>query len=179
MTNIQAIFIDRDGTIGGDTIVHYPGEFTLFPFTQDALRALKEQNIKLFSFTNQPGIADGKATVKDFTQELEAFGFDDVYLCPHRHGDGCECRKPSTGMLLQAAKKHELDLTKCIVIGDRLTDIVAGANVHATTILVQTGAGHDALHTYRDNWAHIEPSYIAENFQDAVIWILKRITTQI
>src|SRR6476469_5965910 len=101
MTNIQAIFIDRDGTIGGDTIVHYPGEFTLFPFTQDALRALKEQNIKLFSFTNQPGIADGKATVKDFTQELEAFGFDDVYLCPHRHGDGCECRKPSTGMLLQ------------------------------------------------------------------------------
>lgn len=179
MTNIQAIFIDRDGTIGGDTIVHYPGEFTLFPFTQDALRTLKEQNIKLFSFTNQPGIADGKASIENFIQELEAFGFDDIYLCPHRHGDGCECRKPSTGMLLQASKKHELDLTKCIVIGDRWTDIVAGANVNATTILVQTGAGHDALHTYRDKWAHIEPSYIAENFQDAVIWILKRITTQI
>ncbi|WP_459503621.1 HAD-IIIA family hydrolase [Bacillus sp. C1] len=174
MTNIQAIFIDRDGTIGEDTAVHYPGEFTLFPFTQDALRTLKEQNIKLFSFTNQPGIADGKATREDFIQELEAFGFDDVYLCPHRHGEGCECRKPSTGMLLQAAEKHQLDLTKCIVIGDRWTDIVAGANVNATTILVQTGAGYDALHTYRDEWANIEPSYIAEHFQDAVNWLLAR-----
>ncbi|MBY0595199.1 HAD-IIIA family hydrolase [Bacillus bingmayongensis] len=174
MTNIQAIFIDRDGTIGGDTTVHYPGEFTLFPFTQNSLHALKEQNIKLFSFTNQPGIADGKATVDDFSQELEAFGFDDVYLCPHRHGDGCECRKPSTGMLLQAAKKYNLDLTNCIVIGDRWTDIVAGTSVNATTILVQTGAGYDALHTYRDKWAHIEPSYIATNFEDATKWILER-----
>ncbi|WP_243521895.1 HAD-IIIA family hydrolase [Bacillus pseudomycoides] len=179
MTNIQAIFIDRDGTIGGDTTVHYPGEFILFPFTQDALRALKEQNIKLFSFTNQPGIADGKATIDDFIQELEEFGFDDIYLCPHRHEDGCKCRKPSTGMLLQAAKKHELDLTKCIVIGDRWTDIVAGANVHATTILVQTGAGYDALHTYRDKWADIEPDYIAENFSNAVNWILKQNTIQL
>lgn len=174
MTNIQAIFIDRDGTIGGDTTVHYPGEFTLFPFTQDSLLALKKQNIKLFSFTNQPGIADGQATVDDFIQELEAFGFDDVYLCPHRHGDGCKCRKPSIGMLLQAAEKYGLDLTKCIVIGDRWTDIVAGANVHATTILVQTGAGYDALHTYRDKWAHVDPSYIAANFEEAVKWILKQ-----
>ncbi|PFK33510.1 hypothetical protein COI93_18365 [Bacillus cereus] len=176
MTNFQAIFIDRDGTIGGDTTIHYPGKFTLFPFTQDALRTLKEQNIRLFSFTNQPGIADGKATINDFIEELKSFGFDDIYLCPHKHGEGCTCRKPSTGMLLQAAKKHMLDLTKCIVIGDRWTDIVAGANVHATTILVQTGAGHDALHTYRDNWAHIEPDYIAENFSDAVNWILTRHT---
>lgn len=172
--NIEAIFIDRDGTIGGDATVHYPGEFELFSYTKGALDALKEQNIKLFSFTNQPGIADGKASAEDFIQELQTFGFDDIYLCPHRHGDGCQCRKPSTSMLLQAAEKYNLDLTNCIVIGDRWTDIVAGANVKATTILVQTGAGHDALHTYRDKWAHIEPNYIAENFQDAVTWILRQ-----
>ncbi|KFM98843.1 HAD-IIIA family hydrolase [Bacillus clarus] len=174
MTNIQAIFIDRDGTIGGDTTIHYPGSFTLFPFTRDSLHKLKAQHIKLFSFTNQPGIADGKATASDFIQELKAFGFDDIYLCPHRHGEGCECRKPSTGMLLQAAEKYELDLTTCVVIGDRWTDIVAGAKVNAITILVQTGAGHDALYTYRDQWAHIEPNYIAENFEDATNWILKQ-----
>lgn len=53
MTNIEAIFIDRDGTIGGDTTIHYPGSFTLFPFTKAALQKLKSQNIKIFSFTNQ------------------------------------------------------------------------------------------------------------------------------
>ena len=73
MTNIEAIFIDRDGTIGGDTTIHYPGSFTLFPFTKAALQKLKAQNIKIFSFTNQPGIADGIATVADFAQELIGF----------------------------------------------------------------------------------------------------------
>lgn len=150
MANIQAIFIDRDGTIGGDTTIHYPGSFTLFPFTKASLQKLKANHIKIFSFTNQPGIADGIATIADFSQELKSFGFDDIYVCPHKHSDGCECRKPSTGMLLQAAEKHGLDLTQCAVIGDRWTDIVAGAKVNATTILVRTGAGYDALHTYRD-----------------------------
>ncbi len=69
----------------------------------------KTQKLKIkFSFTNQPGIADGIATVADFVQELEGFGFDDIYVCPHKHGDGCECRKPSTGMLLKAAKNMDL-----------------------------------------------------------------------
>jgi histidinol phosphatase-like enzyme len=40
---------------------------------------------EIFSFTNQPGIADGIATVADFVQELEGFGFDDIYVCPHKH----------------------------------------------------------------------------------------------
>ena len=72
------------------------------------MQKLKAKNIKIFSFTNQPGIADGIATVADFVQELEGFGFDDIYVCPHKHGDGCECRKPSTGMLLKAAKNMDL-----------------------------------------------------------------------
>ena len=72
MANIQAIFIDRDGTIGGDTTIHYPGSFTLFPFTKASLQKLKANHIKIFSFTNQPGIADGIATIADFSQELKA-----------------------------------------------------------------------------------------------------------
>ena len=72
MTTIKAIFIDRDGTIGGDTTIHYPGSFTLFPFTKASLQKLKANHIKIFSFTNQPGIADGIATIADFSQELKA-----------------------------------------------------------------------------------------------------------
>ena len=141
---------------------------------KNILAKLKAKNIKIFSFTNQPGIADGIATVADFVQELEGFGFDDIYVCPHKHGDGCECRKPSTGMPLKR-QKHGLNLTQCAVVGDRWTDIVAGAKVNATTILVRTGAGYDALHTYRDKWAHIEPNYIADNFEDATNWVLNQL----
>lgn len=72
-------------------------------------------------------------------------------------------------------QKHGLDLTQCAVVGDRWTDIVAGAKVNATTILVRTGAGYDALHTYRDKWAHIEPNYIADNFEDATNWVLNQL----
>ena len=97
MTNIKAIFIDRDGTIGGDTTIHYQDLF-IISIHKNILAKLKAKNIKIFSFTNQPGIADGIATVADFVQELEGFGFDDIYVCPHKHGDGCECRKPSTGI---------------------------------------------------------------------------------
>ena len=104
------------------------------------MQKLKAKNIKIFSFTNQPGIADGIATVADFVQELEGFGFDDIYVCPHKHGDGCECRKPSTGICLKQ-QKHGLNLTQCAVVGDRWTDIVAGAKVNATTILVEQALG--------------------------------------
>ena len=54
MTNIKAIFIDRDGTIGGDTTIHYPGSFTLFPFTITSLQKLKAKNIKIFSSQINP-----------------------------------------------------------------------------------------------------------------------------
>ncbi len=50
MTTIKAIFIDRDGTIGGDTTIHYPGSFTLFPFTKASLQKLKANHIKNFLF---------------------------------------------------------------------------------------------------------------------------------
>ncbi|WP_240046435.1 HAD-IIIA family hydrolase [Priestia flexa] len=97
---------------------------------------LKEHNIKLFAFTNQPGISSGEATKNEFINELTSFGFDDFCICPHHHTTGCTCRKPSIGMLIEAARKHQLDLSKCVIIGDRWTDIEAGRKVGATTILV-------------------------------------------
>jgi histidinol phosphatase-like enzyme len=54
---IPAIFIDRDGTIGGSDEVIHPGDFALFPFTSRAIDRLKKQGLRLFGFTNQPGAA--------------------------------------------------------------------------------------------------------------------------
>jgi histidinol-phosphate phosphatase family protein len=116
---IEAIFLDRDGTIGGSNEIQYPGDFQLFPQAKQAIIDIKKQNIPLFSFTNQPDITKGKVKKSDFISELLAFGFDDVYLCPHEDSDNCSCRKPRPGMLLKAAEEHSLNLANCIVIGER------------------------------------------------------------
>lgn len=168
---VQAVFIDRDGTIGGNDDVTYPGDFELFPVAKEAIKILKENKIKIFSFTNQPGISRGEARIEDFINELNGFGFDDICICPHEDSEGCKCRKPGTEMLENAAVKHNLDLKHCVVIGDRWSDMLAAARVGAVKILVLTGAGKDAIGKYRDKWADYEPDYVAENILDAVKWL--------
>ena len=57
INKIEAVFIDRDGTIGGDDTIHYPGKFECFPFTHSCIEQIKENNIRTFAFTNQPEIS--------------------------------------------------------------------------------------------------------------------------
>ena len=171
----EAIFIDRDGTIGGTGHFIHPHNFQPYPFSQDAINSLKGAGIKVFAFTNQHRISRGQAMIEDFQEEFASYGFDDAFICPHRPEDFCGCHKPKPGMLLDAARKHQLDLTKCVVIGDvGATDMLAAFEVGATKILVKTGWGLDSLDNYRHPWAHVDPDYIAENLKDAVDWILKR-----
>ncbi len=168
---IEAVFIDRDGTIGGDDIVHYPNEFKLFPFSRELISTLKSDGIKVFSFTNQPGISEGRATTNDFIEELLGFGFDDIYICPHSHNDGCLCRKPNSGMLFDGAKKHNLRLENCIVIGDRWSDMLAASSANCIKILVKTGAGYSALNEHYEKLKDVDIDYVAENLKDAVDWL--------
>ncbi len=175
--DIQAVFIDRDGTIGGSDKVIYPGEFELFPNVADSIQHLKDSGKLIFSFTNQPGISNGEATVEDFEKELIEFGFNKVYICPHQHNEGCNCRKPSTGMLIKAAGENSLKLAECVVIGDRWTDMVAADKAGCIKILVKTGSGTEAYNKYinsefYDHWAKVKPDYIAEDINDAVKWLM-------
>ncbi|MCU9614766.1 HAD-IIIA family hydrolase [Caldibacillus lycopersici] len=174
---VQAVFIDRDGTIGGSNQVEFPGEFQLFPKVKEALHLLKENEILIVSFTNQPGISRGEAHVEDFVKELQSIGFEHVYLCPHGQEAQCNCRKPNTGMLQQAAIDLQLDLTECIVIGDRWKDMLAAHRVHTKKILVKTGAGSEDLQKFANNeyfgeWAEVTLDYIADSFYEAVEWIV-------
>ena len=168
---VQAVFIDRDGTIGGTDDVIYPGDFQLFPFAKEAIKILKEREIRIFSFTNQPGISRGEACKEDFINELNSFGFDDIYICPHESSERCKCRKPETELLESAATQNNLILQHCVVIGDRWSDMLAAVKVGAIKILVLTGAGKDAIGKYRDKWSEYEPDYVAENFLEAVRWL--------
>jgi histidinol-phosphate phosphatase family protein len=179
ITNIQAVFIDRDGTIGGaDNHVVYPGEFELYPYSMLSFKLLKEAGKSIFSFTNQPGISKGEAKIIDFEEELTTFGFSGIYICPHSLDEGCDCRKPSIGMLLNASKDHDLDLSKCVIIGDRWTDMLAAQNAGSIKILVKTGSGLKDLSKYNNNeffgnWAEVHLDYIAEDLLDAANWIIK------
>lgn len=171
--DLQAVFLDRDGTIGGSEAVEYPGEFKLFRYTPEVIEQLKAKGIQVFSFTNQPGISRAEATEDDFVREFKAFGFDEIYLCPHHHKEGCQCRKPSTGMLKKAAKEHSLDLSKCAVFGDRWTDIIAAKSAGCIAVLVLTGSG-TASYEQNHLTSNVQPDYVAENLQAGAEWLLNR-----
>jgi histidinol-phosphate phosphatase family protein len=178
-SSIQAVFVDRDGTIGGTDAVIYPSDFKLYPNVQESILKLKCLGILVFAFTNQPGISKGEVKIEEYEKELIGFGFDGVYLCPHQHSEGCDCRKPLPGMLLKATKEHNLNVDKCFVIGDRWTDLLAAEEAACRKILVKTGSGLKDLNKYLNNeffgkWAEVKPDYIAEDINDAVEWMLNK-----
>jgi len=171
MNSIQAIFFDRDGTIGGDNTVHYPGTFTLFPHVASLMERLRNQGMLLIAFTNQPGISKGLAREEEFRTELQDFGFDDILICPHAAEDHCTCRKPSPNLLWQAQAKHDLRLEQCVVIGDRWSDMVAAARAGCIKILVRTGAGESSIRDYADRVEQANVDYIADDLTDAIAWL--------
>jgi D,D-heptose 1,7-bisphosphate phosphatase len=154
----RAVFLDRDGTINVDT--HYPHDANLLeiiPSSLDALRILNQLPVHIIVVSNQAGIALEIFTRKDmsnFNKELrtrvkKAFGrIDAFYYCPHLEPKNlkpgqipCNCSKPSSGMLLEAAEDYNIDLPSSFIIGDKTSDIVAGETVGCTGILVKTGKG--------------------------------------
>ncbi|TDF95083.1 HAD-IIIA family hydrolase [Paenibacillus piri] len=173
MQRLQAVFLDRDGTIGGDGHFIHPRDFELFPFSLNAIGRLKKKGLLVFAFTNQHRIARGQADEADFVRQFAAYGFDGSYICPHAADAGCNCHKPKPGMLLKAAREHGLDLTRCAVIGDvGSTDMLAAAAVGAVKIMVLTGWGKTSLEQYKDNWYDVaRPDYIATDLADAVNWL--------
>ncbi|MDF2699843.1 MAG: hypothetical protein K0Q49_1399 [Haloplasmataceae bacterium] len=169
---IEAVFIDRDGTLGGNGHFIHPKNFELYPFSKTALELLKNNRIKIYAFTNQHRISKGEVSLNDFLVEFESYGFDKSYICPHPMDSDCNCRKPSPGLLIKAAEENNLNLKNCAVIGDVGSDMIAADKVGSIKIIVKTGWGEGSLGLYRDQWQDVTPDYIANNLLDAVNWIL-------
>jgi D-glycero-D-manno-heptose 1,7-bisphosphate phosphatase len=138
-----ALFLDRDGVINEDFgFVHRTGEFELVSGVTDLIKAANQSGFRVIVVTNQSGIGRGIFTEEDFhrlTAHMravieEAGGhIDAVYFCPHHPTDAigayrqaCDCRKPAPGMVLQAAREHDLDLRQSLLVGDSARDIEAG-----------------------------------------------------
>ena len=153
----KAIFLDRDGTI--NKYVGYlrtPEQFELLDGVGEAIRKINLSGYLAIVVTNQPVIARGEVTV-DGLQEIhnkmetmlgkEGAYLDGVYYCPHHPDKGfageveelkivCECRKPKAGLLLQAAKDFNIDLSQSWMIGDSENDVLAGKNAGCKTALI-------------------------------------------
>ncbi len=136
----KALFIDRDGVINVDKVHVYRRED--FEFTRgifDLCRSYSDKGYLIIVVTNQAGIAKGIYSEADFltltswmVKQFAERGINisKVYHCPH-HPDftgPCECRKPNPGMILQAIKDFDLDISQCILIGDKESDLQSGRN---------------------------------------------------
>jgi len=157
----RAVFLDRDGVI--NEIVYFPElgvldsplnpkKFRLLPGVAEAIKVFNQLGLKVVVVSNQPSIAKEKMTEEAFSKvrlkmrrELEKRGahIDAEYYCFHhplardaRYRANCDCRKPKPGLLLRAAKDLGLDLSRCYIVGDSLTDVKAGKAVGCRSFLI-------------------------------------------
>jgi len=145
----KVIFLDRDGVINkkapkADYVKKWD-EFEFLPGAIEAMKILSENDYEIYIISNQAGIARGmmtKGDLEDIHQNMKKklakhnIKIKEIYYCPHGWDDGCECRKPKPGMFFQAAREHNLDLSKTIFIGDDERDGEAGEAAGIKTILV-------------------------------------------
>ena len=156
----RAVFLDRDGTMIEER--GYLGRLDLiapFPYTADAIARLRGAGYLVVVVTNQAGVARGYFT-EPFVQEAhrhldgllaqEGAAPDAYYYCPH-HPEGvvdgyrmaCRCRKPAPGLVEQAARDWNIDVSRSFVVGDKWLDVGLANQSGARGILVRTGYGED------------------------------------
>ena len=132
----KAVLVDRDDTLCKD--IPYcddPSKIKPYPGVPEAVARLNEAGYLVLMVTNQSGIGRGYFTVETLekvngsllSQISEKGGhIDDIFFCPHRPEDNCDCRKPKIGMGLQAISKYDLDPSECWMVGDKEKDIEFG-----------------------------------------------------
>jgi D-sedoheptulose 7-phosphate isomerase len=171
----RAVFLDRDGVInrafvrGGKP---FPPatlqELEILPGVPEALHELKQHGYELLVVTNQPDVARGtqsQQTIDAMHQALRArLPLDDILVCYHTDQDKCDCRKPLPGMLLEAARKHNIDLAASFMVGDRWRDIEAGYNAGCKTILIDYG--------YSERPPDRGPDLRVGSLREAADWII-------
>lgn len=154
----KAIFIDRDGTLIQE--IGYLKMIEDLRFTYkatEALRIFQDLGFLTIVITNQSAVARGMLSLQELRKihvKLKALALedgariDDIFFCPHLaegrvapYNIECDCRKPKPGMIQQAVEKHHLDLTRCLLVGDKPSDLELARNAGVTGVLVLTGYG--------------------------------------
>ncbi len=189
----KAVFLDRDGVLVDDQgFLVREEQIRLLEGVPAALGRLKAAGMFLAVVSNQAVVARGLISESELTglnrlvlDQIEHAGgprLDAVYYCPHHpeaalreYRVACACRKPRPGMLLQAAAEHGLDLQASFLVGDRMTDILAGHAARCRTVLVTCGR-HAAppIVTVDPLDPACRPDHTCSNLQAATEWILSQ-----
>ena len=173
--------LDRDGTIVAERrYLADPEHVEMLPGVGRALRELREAGLGLVLMSNQSGIGRGYFGVEELKNvhrrldELltsEGTCLDGCYFCPHTPEERCACRKPSPGMIRQAANELGFDPRAGFFVGDKASDVGAGRAVGATTFLVRTGYGAIAEREGAE-----DPDFVVDRLLDVVPIIMDAIT---
>jgi len=178
---MKVIFLDRDGVInrdpgGGDYIKSWK-EFEFLPGSIEAIKKLNKHHYEIFIISNQAGVGRGLFSqealddiTKNMLKEIERKGarITSVTYCTHRKEQGCDCRKPGTGMIKKVTKGLEIDFKNTYFVGDSKLDVGAGKNMGCKTILLLTGKEDPAD---VKNWKEA-PDFIKRDLEEAVEWVL-------
>jgi D-glycero-D-manno-heptose 1,7-bisphosphate phosphatase len=142
-----AVFLDRDGVInevvfrdGKPVSPRSVAEFVFAAGIQVAVKRLKMADFLVFVVTNQPDIARQKmeqSVVDQISDQVrQTLPIDELRVCPHDDHDGCTCRKPRPGMLIELAAQWQVDLDRSFIVGDTWKDMEAGSRARCRTILL-------------------------------------------
>ncbi len=149
----KAVFFDKDGVLNEDNgIVDDMNNLKIFQDAADVIAYFRNMDFKIFVITNQTVVSRGIITEESLNQQFEELQLrlleqnkeavlDKICYCPHhpnadvpKYRQTCQCRKPKPGMLLLAAKEFDIDLKESFMVGDRISDIIAGYLAGCKTI---------------------------------------------
>jgi histidinol-phosphate phosphatase family protein len=195
---MKAVLLDRDGVI--NALVHHQesgvidapftrSQFKLLPRVPEAVRLLNDLGLAVAIVSNQPGIAKGhlkaemlKAFDRAMLKQIRAAGgrIDHIYYCLH-HPEAkvpklrqrCDCRKPEIGMLKNAAADLQVALDECYMVGDGITDLMAGSRAGCRTVFVGRWKCEICQFTEAP---HLTPAFVAKDLWEAANKIRAELT---
>lgn len=167
---MKLIILDRDGVINEDSdeFIKTPEEWVPIEGSLNAVSRLYRNGYRVVVISNQSGVARGLIDIDQLNrintkmiQAVQEKGgqIDSILFCPHGPDDGCNCRKPKTGMFEELAERLQIKLNGVIAVGDSERDLVAARAVDAQPVLVRTGKGERTL-------ANADP----ENLEDVPVY---------
>lgn len=189
----KAVFFDRDGVI--NELVYdpehgvvdspmVPTEVKLVYGIEKLIKGIKDMGFMIIICSNQPIVALGKTTLKNFEaineaikKQLKAKGaiLDYEYYCMHhpfakikKYKLDCKCRKPKIDLLLRAAKDHDIDLKNSWMIGDGVDDVIAGKKAGCKTILLANINSTENLRIIEKQLGKIKPDFIIKKLPEAI-----------